>query len=83
MTEPLFLENLNKLELKTFIIGYKNEGESILFLLLYDDIPIYSGVVDSYETETINCSIELLEQYKIKNLDFFAGHILMKTIAKE
>lgn len=56
--------------LEVNIIGYKNEGESIVFFIKADDKVVYSGIVDCYEYEKLNKSIEILEENNVRELDF-------------
>ena len=48
--------------IETYIIGYKNEGESILFFVRADGGISFSGLVDCY---------------KLDDVDKVAGHILI------
>lgn len=59
-----------KLVLDTYLIGYKSEGESIVFIINSDDNIVYSGVIDCYEYNGINKTIEILDSKGIKALDF-------------
>lgn len=59
----------DKLSIELYLIGYKNIGESIVFIVYCDNIIIYSGVVDSYEQD-INKTVDILERKNIKKLDF-------------
>ncbi|MGL4874535.1 MAG: hypothetical protein ACRC30_07795 [Clostridium sp.] len=51
------------------MIGYENIGESIIFFIYQGKKIVYSGVVDSYETD-YNKTIEILEKNNVKKLDF-------------
>ncbi len=59
----------DKLSIELYLIGYKNIGESVLFIVYNDNIIVYSGVVDSYEQD-INKTIDILKRKNIKKLDF-------------
>lgn len=61
---------LEKLKFNIYVIGYKGQGESIVFTLENDYNIIYSGVIDSFEKENINETINLLnEELNIEKLD--------------
>ena len=53
-----------------YLIGYKPIGESILFIIYVDDKRSYVGVIDSYELNEINRTIEILKKLNIERLDF-------------
>lgn len=55
---------------ETFIIGYKNEGESIVFFIRADGGIYFSGLVDCYEVEKLNKVRGILEENGVKELDF-------------
>lgn len=68
-----FVNKVSNLYLEVYLLGYPGQGESILFLIktIEDkDIILYSGVIDSYENNGSNKTIELLEHLNIKKLDF-------------
>ena len=58
------------LELEVNIIGYHNQGESIVFFVRTDGYIAYAGLVDCYKTKDINVVKMLLEKEQIKKLDF-------------
>ncbi|MGL5752239.1 MAG: hypothetical protein ACRCXT_17020 [Paraclostridium sp.] len=61
---------INKsLYIDIYLVGYKKEGESIIFVIYADDKINYVGVVDSYEVEDSNCTIDILNSLKIKRID--------------
>lgn len=60
----------NKLEFEINVIGYRNQGESIVFFLKTDDRVAYAGLVDCYEDESENVALELLEHKNVNHLDF-------------
>lgn len=69
--EDIFLKNLDDFKLILHIIGYKNEGESIIFLLKEKEEILFSSIIDSYQKDELNISLELLDElYKIKNIDY-------------
>lgn len=57
------------LYIELYLIGYKNIGESVIFIVYCDNKIVYSGVVDSYEQE-INKTVDILNKKNIKKLDF-------------
>lgn len=59
-----------QLVLKIYTVGYKSMGESIIFLIIVDGNIKFSGVVDCYETENLNKTLEILKENKIQTLDF-------------
>lgn len=56
--------------LDIYLIGYRHEGESIVFIIYADGAVFYSGVIDCYEYNDLNKTIEILEKEKIAKLDF-------------
>ncbi|MEG2246655.1 MAG: hypothetical protein RSC84_04320 [Peptostreptococcaceae bacterium] len=59
----------DKLIIDIYLIGYKNIGESLIFIIYCDERIVYSGVVDSYEQEQ-NKTIEILKENNIDKLNF-------------
>lgn len=66
-----FLFFLKSLILDIYLIGYKEIGESILFIVYTDNEPSYCGIVDCYAEEDLNVTLDLLDQLNIKKLNFF------------
>lgn len=64
----LFFEN--SLELEVNVIGYHNQGESVLFFIKTDGYIAYAGLVDCYKTSELNAVEMLLEKEQVKALDF-------------
>lgn len=64
----LFFENSLKLELN--VIGYHDQGESIVFFIKTDGVAAYTGLVDCYKTEDHNAVKMVLEKEQIKKIDF-------------
>lgn len=60
---------LNKLFFNVYVIGYQNQGESIIFTLENDFGIAYSGVIDCFEIESTNKTLNLLNELGIKFLD--------------
>ena len=60
----------NSLELEIYTIGYKNEGECILFFIKTDSKVAYTGLVDCYINDSIDIVSKLLNMNKIYTLDF-------------
>ncbi len=60
----------NELEIETVLIGYKNEGEAILFFVICDGKVSFSGLIDCYETSDNNKVNEILIEKKVNQLDF-------------
>lgn len=58
-----------ELILKIFIIGYNPMGESIVILILADNIVKFSAVIDCFESEEHNLTMEILNEYNIDELD--------------
>lgn len=60
-----YFEEVNNLFITIYLIGYKDEGESILFTLSSSNPTnklLYIGVIDSYSLNNKNITIELIEQ---------------------
>ena len=58
------------LTVETYIIGYKNEGEAILFVVRADGGISFSGLVDCFRLEDIDKVRDVLKENEIQNLDF-------------
>lgn len=56
--------------LEVYLIGYASQGESIVFFLKADDHVSYSGVIDCYEYQSVNKTIELLKAEGVDKIDF-------------
>lgn len=56
--------------LEVYLIGYSNQGESIVFLLKADGHVAYAGVVDCYECHSINKTIDILNTEGVEKIDF-------------
>ena len=59
-----------KLEIETYIIGYRAEGESILFFIKADGIISFSGLVDCYKLDDVDKVNDILRGNKIDQLNF-------------
>lgn len=57
------------LTLDVFIIGYKAQGESIVLIVKLDGVISYSCVIDCFEYNNINKTIQILSSLNIKNVD--------------
>jgi len=62
-----FLKNLT---LEIYTIGYKREGESIVFFIKTDNQIAYSGVIDCFEYNSINKTAEILMKNAVNKIDF-------------
>lgn len=67
MAEILFDKNL---EFEINLIGYRSQGECIVFFLKTDGETVYAGIVDCYKDKHGNEAIRLLEEEKRKSFDF-------------
>ena len=56
--------------IETYIIGYKNQGEAILFFVRADGGISFSGLVDCFCVKDMNKVNDVLEGNGIKELDF-------------
>lgn len=56
--------------IETYIIGYKNEGESILFFVRADGGISFSGLVDCYKLDDVDKVKDILQENEIEKLDF-------------
>lgn len=60
----------SSLILEVNVIGYKDKGESIVFFVKADEDAVFSGLVDCYEKDSMNKSIELLCENNRQFFDF-------------
>lgn len=58
------------LQIETYVIGYKSQGESILFFILVDDIICFSGAVDCFCLCNDNYTEKILIDKGDVTLDF-------------
>lgn len=67
------VSDCSRIVLKIKVLGYKNQGESIIFELVdsSDDAIIYIGCVDSYELSHENKTLQYLNSLHNRKLDFF------------
>ena len=52
------------------MIGYHDQGESVVFFIKTDGMVAYTGLVDCYKTEEQNAVKMVLEKERIKKVDF-------------
>lgn len=60
----------NTLVLETYIIGFKNEGESIIFFIRVDGGISFSGLIDCYKIKRDEIVKDILNKNKVQSLDF-------------
>lgn len=58
------------LYIKTYIVGYKKQGEAVLFFVLTDNKISFSGLVDCFKTKELNYVEKILVDNKIEKLNF-------------
>ncbi len=58
----------NQIKIENYVIGYKEQGESIVVIFKYDNEVFYSLVIDSYETN-INETTKILNDNNIHSID--------------
>lgn len=56
--------------IETYIIGYRNEGESILFFVRADGGISFSGLVDCFRLDDVDKVNDILEENGVEKLDF-------------
>lgn len=56
--------------MEIYTIGYEPMGESIIFFIIGDNNILFSGVIDCYEKENINKTVEILKEKDVESLDF-------------
>lgn len=67
---PIMIEHdIDELDLIIYVIGYKDMGESIVFIIKDIDVPVFTMVIDSYQTDGNNYTIEILRENNINNID--------------
>jgi len=67
-----FVSDLNNLILKVFIVGYSSKGESVILLVCdsgKDNEVNYSAVIDCFESDDINKTVDVLLANKVKAVD--------------
>ena len=64
----IIFEDSLKLELN--VIGYHDQGESVVFFIKTDGMVAQTGLVDCYKTEEQNAVKMVLEKERIKKVDF-------------
>lgn len=52
------------------MIGYHDQGESVVFFIKTDGMVAYTGLVDCYKTGEQNAIKMVLEKERIKKVDF-------------
>ncbi|ACA54577.1 hypothetical protein FDC45_15670 [Clostridium botulinum] len=68
-----YLPKVKDLFIEIYLIGYNSAGESVLFLIKSktpENKIIFSGVIDCYEENGINRTIELIDELNIDKLNF-------------
>lgn len=58
------------LQLEVNVIGYHEQGESIVFFIKADGHVVYTGLVDCYRTKEQNIVRKVLEEEQVKKIDF-------------
>ena len=58
-----------ELILKIFVIGYSPMGESIVILVMADEVVKFSAVIDCFESSTTNLTLDILKKYNIEELN--------------
>lgn len=59
----------SKLYIDIYLIGYRVEGESIIFVIYTDDKINYVGVIDSYEIDGEHITMRILQELNIERID--------------
>lgn len=68
----IFVDDCRNIQLKILLIGYRSQGESVIFQI-YDAEKkeiLYDGAIDSYELQGKNKTIDFLGGDRTKKLDF-------------
>ena len=60
----------NSLEFEINLIGYKQQGESVVFYILADGEIVYTGLIDCYKVNSRNYVADFLNEKGINELDF-------------
>lgn len=60
----------DSLELEINLIGYKKQGEAILFFIKADKRVVYAGLVDCYKSSRCDAIRNVLKKENVKRLDF-------------
>ncbi|MEN6554528.1 MAG: hypothetical protein ABFC34_16780 [Methanobacterium sp.] len=60
---------VESLTLDVYIVGYKHQGESIILIVKSDEIVCYTCVIDCFEYNEINKTIQILDDQNISYID--------------
>ncbi|WP_440946942.1 hypothetical protein ACSAZL_01200 [Methanosarcina sp. T3] len=64
---PEFFED--SLNLDVYIIGYRNQGESIILIIKSDENISFACIIDCFEYKRINKTMDILDSLKANHLD--------------
>lgn len=69
--EDIFLNNLVEFKMYLYIIGYKNKGESIIFILREKNEIYFSSIIDSYKRSDCEIIKKILEEeHKLEKFNY-------------
>lgn len=71
--EKTLIVDFEKIFLEIYLIGYPNEGESIIFLVRTEGNQgqnVFTGIIDSFSLDRFNCTDNMLQHFNIQKLDF-------------
>lgn len=57
------------LDVKIYIIGYKDKGESIIVLVKDLERVVFSSIIDGYKTDELNIAKSILDGEKVEKID--------------
>lgn len=68
----IFVSDCHNLSLRIKVIGYRNQGESVIFEIVENSNSqiLYLGCVDSYEVDNTNLTFDYINSTSPKKLDF-------------
>lgn len=75
------IEDYKNVRLRIFVIGYSDQGESIVTLFMDEHEHVfYTMVVDCYAKGDVNKTKELLDKFHVVHIACCVGAIPTKTI---
>ena len=72
MKKVITLSSEDKVYIAVYHLGYSKQGESSILILYTEEKVLYSLVIDCYQEEQCNMTIQILSEWRLENkLDVF------------